>query len=101
MTRDRHVHVVYSGATTIDPLSLIMQESYDSPVTGHECVDGLLTIADRPNVVIGCEVAVVFPEDGVDVHPGVVGIDESQHREIQWLRHDGREQLDPAEPAGS
>jgi predicted metal-dependent phosphoesterase TrpH len=104
---DLHVHTTFSGRTTIYPLSLIMQESYNSPegvyrrakgrgmdlvtITDHDQIDGALTIADRPDVIIGCEVTGVFPDDGVRVHLGVLGINETQHREIQRLRHDIRE----------
>lgn len=116
MKLDLHVHTVYSGATTIYPLSLIMKESYNSPegvyrraraqgmdlvtITDHDCIDGVLTIADRPDVIVGCEVTAVFPKDGVNVHLGVLGIDESQHREIQRLRHDVRELLPYLRQAG-
>lgn len=107
MKLDLHVHTTYSGQTTIYPLSLIMKECYNTPegvyrrakargmdlvtITDHDQIDGALTIADRPDVLIGCEVTGVFPGDGVNVHLGVLGIDETQHREIQQLRHDVRE----------
>jgi predicted metal-dependent phosphoesterase TrpH len=104
MRLDLHVHTSYSGHTTIYPLSLIMKESYNSPegvyarakargmdlvtITDHDRIDGALTIADRPDVIVGCEVTGVFKNDGVRVHLGVLGISEAQHREIQRLRHD-------------
>jgi hypothetical protein len=60
---DTHVHTVFSGRTTIYPLSLIMNESYNSPegvyrrakargmdlvaITDHDTIDGALTLADR------------------------------------------------------
>jgi predicted metal-dependent phosphoesterase TrpH len=104
---DPHVHTVFSGRTTIYPLSLIMSESYNTPdgvyrrakargmdlvaITDHDCIEGALTIADRPDVIVGCEVTAVFPVDDVRVHLGLLGIDEVQHREIQRLRHDVRE----------
>lgn len=107
MKLDPHVHTVFSGRTTIYPLSLIMSESYHTPegvyrrakargmdlvaITDHDRIEGALTIADRPDVVIGCEVTAVFPSDDVRVHLGVLGIDEVQHREIQRLRHDVRD----------
>jgi hypothetical protein len=86
-----------------------MKESYNSPegvyrrakargmdlvtITDHDNIDGALAIADRPDVIVGCEVTAVFPGDGVAVHLGVLGITEEQHREIQRLRHDIRELL--------
>ena len=109
MRLDLHVHTYHSGHTTIYPLSLIMKESYNSPegvyrrarargmdlvtITDHDRIDGALTIADRPDVLVGCEVTGVFPNDGVSVHLGVLGISETQHREIQALRSDVRELL--------
>lgn len=36
--------------------------------------DTALTIADRPDVIIGCEVTAVFPNDDVRVHLGVLGL---------------------------
>jgi predicted metal-dependent phosphoesterase TrpH len=106
---DLHVHTEYSGQTTIYPLSLIMKESYNTPegvyrrakargmdlvtITDHDRIDGALRIADRPDVIIGCEVTGVFPGDSVRVHLGVLGISEAQHAEIQRLRHDVRELL--------
>jgi predicted metal-dependent phosphoesterase TrpH len=99
---DLHVHTHHSGNTTIYPLNLIMKESYNSPagvhrrakargmdlvtITDHDRIDGALTIADRPDVIIGCEVTGCFPNDGVRVHLGVLGITERQHCEIQRLR---------------
>ena len=109
MKLDLHVHTTHSGHTSIYPLSLIMHESYNTPegvyarakargmdlvtITDHDRIDGALTIADRPDVLVGCEVTGVFPNDGVRVHLGVLGISEAQHREIQRLRHDIRELL--------
>ncbi len=102
MKLDTHVHTHYSGNTTIKPLDRIMRESYNSvegvyrlaksrgmdlvAITDHDTIDGALTIADRPDVIIGCEVTGVFPNDGVRVHLGVLGLNERQHREIQALR---------------
>jgi predicted metal-dependent phosphoesterase TrpH len=106
---DPHVHTVFSGPTSIYPLSLIMNESYNSPegvyrrakargmdlvaITDHDVIAGALTIADRPDVIIGCEVTAVFPDDDVRVHLGVLGLDECQHAEVQRLRSNVRELL--------
>jgi hypothetical protein len=62
-------------------------------ITDHDRVDGALTIADRPDVIVGCEVTGAFPDDGVRVHLGVLGLTEAQHLEGQRLRHDVRELL--------
>jgi len=105
---DTHVHTLYSGNSTLKPLNRLLRESYNSvedvyrvaksrgmdlvAITDHDVIAGALTIAHRPDVIVGCEVTGVFP-DGVRVHLGVLGLSESQHREIQRLRHDIRELL--------
>jgi predicted metal-dependent phosphoesterase TrpH len=99
---DAHVHTFYSGHTSLYPLSLIMKESYNTPdgvyrrakargmdlvaITDHDTIDGALTIADRPDVIVGCEVTATFPEDGVRVHLNVLDITEAQFRDIDRLR---------------
>src|SRR5262245_15319456 len=104
MKLDTHVHTVYSGHSTIKPLTRVMRESYNSvegvyrrarergmdlvAISDHDTIDGALTIADRPDVIVGCEVTGVFPTDGVRIHLGVLGITEAQFREIQRLRTD-------------
>lgn len=106
---DTHVHTSYSGYSSIPGLARLMRESYNSPegvyrvakargmdlvtITDHDRIDGALTIADRPDVIVGCEVTAVFPADGVRVHLGVVGLNERQHEEIQRLRTDVSELL--------
>lgn len=109
MKLDTHVHTVYSGRSTIRPLDRILRESYNTPegvyrrakargmdlvaVTDHDRIDGALTIADRPDVIVGCEVTGVFPNDSVRVHLGVLGVTEAQHAEIQRLRYNVAELL--------
>lgn len=104
MKLDTHVHTVFSGHSTIPWVSRLMRESYNTPegvyrrakargmdlvaITDHDVIDGALTIADRPDVIVGSEVTGVFPGDGVKVHLLVLGINETHHREIQRLRHD-------------
>jgi predicted metal-dependent phosphoesterase TrpH len=99
---DAHVHTFHSGNTTIKPLDRIVKESYNSPenlyrlakargmdlvtITDHDSISGVLTIADRSDVIIGCEITALFPKDGVRCHIGVLGINEAQHREAQRLR---------------
>jgi predicted metal-dependent phosphoesterase TrpH len=100
---DTHVHTVYSGYSTIRPLARVMRESYNSvegvyrrakmrgmdlvAITDHDTIDGALAIADRPDVIVGCEVTGVFPHDGVRVHLGVLGVTPERHADIQRLRH--------------
>lgn len=109
MKLDTHVHTVYSGRSTIRPLDRFLRESYNTPegvyrrarargmdlvaITDHDRIDGALTIADRPDVIVGCEVTGVFPNDSVCVHLGVLGVTEAQHAEIQRLRHNVAELL--------
>jgi len=104
MKLDTHVHTTHSGYSTIKPLARVMRESYNSvegvyrlakargmdlvTITDHDVISGVASIADRPDVITGCEVTASFPEDGVRLHLGVLGLDEPQHREIQRLRHD-------------
>jgi hypothetical protein len=57
-------------------------------ITDHDRIDGALTIAHLPDVIVGCEVTAIFPRDGVRVHLGVLGLNEAEHREIQRLRQD-------------
>jgi predicted metal-dependent phosphoesterase TrpH len=101
---DAHVHTRYSGRTSLYPLSLIMRESYNRPeqvyrlakargmdlvaITDHDCIAGALALADKPDVIVGCEVTAAFPHDGVRVHLNVLDITEEQFLEIERRRHD-------------
>ncbi len=101
---DTHVHSSCSGYSTVPGLSRLMRESYNSPegvyraaktrgmdlvtITDHDRIDGALSIAHHPEVIVGCEVTGVFPGDGVRVHLGVLGLNEAQFDEIQRLRFD-------------
>jgi predicted metal-dependent phosphoesterase TrpH len=101
---DTHVHSTYSGYSSIPGLARLMRESYNSPdevyrlarsrgmdlvtITDHDRIDGALTIADRPGVIVGCEVTGIFPGDGVRVHLGVLGLNEAQFTEIERLKSD-------------
>lgn len=104
MKLDAHVHTHYSGMTSIWPLSLIMRESYNTPervyrlakargmdlvaITDHDTIDGALTLAHLPDVIVGCEVSASFPGTGVDVHLGVLDITPAQFQVIDRLRGD-------------
>lgn len=104
MKLDAHVHTHYSGMTTIWPLSYIMRESYNTPervyrlaksrgmdlvaITDHDTIEGALTLAHLPDVVVGCEVSASFPGTEVDVHLGVLDITPTQFSEIDRLRDD-------------
>ncbi len=96
MKLDAHVHTHHSGKTTIRYIDRIVQESYSAPeqlyrlaksrgmdlvtITDHDSIAGVLTIADRDDVIIGCEITATFPEDRAVCQIGVLGINEEQHR---------------------
>jgi len=106
MKLDTHVHTWHSGNTTIRPLRAVMRESYNTPervyalakvrgmdlvaITDHDEISGALSLGSGPDVVVGCEVTGVFPDDGVRVHLNVFGLTPETHREVQRLRHDVR-----------
>jgi predicted metal-dependent phosphoesterase TrpH len=106
---DTHVHTVHSGQSSIPPLNYFMRESYNTPervhalarargmdlvaITDHDQISGALALGHHADVIVGCEVTGVFPNDGVNVHLNVLDIDERQHREIQRLRRDVLELL--------
>lgn len=106
MKLDTHVHTRHSGNTSIHPLQRIMRESYNTPervyalakargmdlvaITDHDEISGALSLGRRHDVVVGCEVTGVFPDDGVRVHLNVFGLEAGTHLEIQRLRHDVR-----------
>lgn len=107
MKLDTHVHTFHSGNSTIYPLQHVLRECYNVPervydvarsrgmdlvtITDHDEISGAMAIADRPDVIVGCEVTGVFPDDGVKVHLNVFGSGVAQHHEIQRLRHDVRD----------
>lgn len=57
-------------------------------ISDHDTVAGALEIAHLPGVFLSSEVSARFPEDGCTIHCLVLGVTESQHDEIQRLRHD-------------
>ena len=60
-------------------------------ITDHDEISGALALTHLPDVIVGCEVTGVFPDDGVSVHLNVYGLAEVQHREVQQLRRDVRQ----------
>jgi predicted metal-dependent phosphoesterase TrpH len=109
MKLDTHVHTFHSGSSTIGPLRHVLRESYNTPelvyqlakargmdlvtITDHDVISGALTLAARPDVIVGCEVTATFPDDRVSVHLNVLGLGEHQFAEVDRLRHDVRELL--------
>ena len=107
MKLDLHVHTTHSGHTTIYPLSLIMQESYNTPegvyrrakARGMDLVDHHRPRPDRRRADHRGPARRHrrlrsdgrLPERRRRVHLGVLGVTEGQHAEIQRLRHDVRD----------
>lgn len=106
---DLHLHSSASGAATnwwVKSLGLgfSTRESYTDPadayalakaagmdfvtLTDHETIAGALTLADRPDVLIGEEVNATFPEDGSTVDVLVFGLSPADHAEAQARRRD-------------
>ena len=81
-----------------------MRESYNTPagvydtakkrgmelvtITDHDEISGALAIADRSDVIVGCEVTAEWPDADLCVHLNVLDITASQHDDIQRLRSD-------------
>ena len=117
MKLDTHVHTRHSGQSTIYPLNKFLRESYNSPeavyrtakargmdlvaITDHDEISGALTLSDRPDVVVGCEVTGRFADDRVKVHLNVLGLNTVQHVEIQRLACDVRDLMPICEPNDS
>lgn len=55
-------------------------------LTDQNTIEGCLEIAHMPDVILGEEVATVFPEDDCRIHVLVWGLNEAQHREIEKAR---------------
>lgn len=121
MRIDLHLHSVASGAATnwwVKGLGLGLEtrESYTPPedayrlakaagmdfvtLTDHETIDGALTIASCPDVLIGVEVSTAFPEDGSNVDVLVFGVDAAAHQELQARRADVYRLVDYLREAG-
>lgn len=116
MKLDTHVHTRHSGYSTIKPLHRILRESYNTPesvyrmtrergmdlvtITDHDTISGALEIADRPDVIVGCEVTASFPDDRVAVHLNVLGLTTETFAEVDRLRGDVRQLLPYLRRAG-
>jgi len=73
-------------------------------ITDHDSIDGCLEVlhrfGDLPDFIMGEEVTAFFPEFRHQVHVGVYGLSEAQHREIQALRSNGEELVGYLRQAG-
>jgi predicted metal-dependent phosphoesterase TrpH len=91
----------------VPPFHHFMRESYNTPegvyatakqrgmdlvtITDHDHVSGAQAIADRDDVIVGCEITAEFPDADLCVHLNVLDITAAQHAEIDRLRLDVRE----------
>ena len=99
---DLHCHSLASTKTTEKALDAIRcPESYSKPehiieqaklrgmdfvtITDHDSIEGVLTIANRPDVLVGEELTCWFPEDECKLHLLVYGITREQHDKLQSL----------------
>lgn len=55
-------------------------------LTDHNTLDGVLTMADRPDVFLSVESTTYFPEDGAKLHLLIWGLTEAQFETVQSLR---------------
>jgi glycosyltransferase involved in cell wall biosynthesis len=55
-------------------------------ITDHDCIDGCLAIADKPQSFISEQVSTYFPQDPCKVHVLVWGITPAQHQDISVFR---------------
>ncbi len=107
---DLHVHTRHSGlvkhlrflrardcySRPVDVYRTAKQRGMDLvTITDHDSIDGCLELLNRlgdlPDFIMGEEVTAAFPEFQHQIHVGVYGISEAQHREIQKLRGSGEE----------
>jgi predicted metal-dependent phosphoesterase TrpH len=107
---DLHVHTRHSGPAK-HLRFLRCRDCYSQPlevyrtakrrgmdlvtITDHDSIDGGLELLNRlgdlPDFILGEEVSTYFPAFRHEVHIGVYGLNEAQHREIQKLRPNGEE----------
>jgi glycosyltransferase involved in cell wall biosynthesis len=69
-------------------------------LTDHNTISGALEIAHHPDVVIGVEATVEFPEDRVPVHVLAWGLDEARWADMDRLRGNLYELVDYMGGAG-
>lgn len=107
---DMHCHSRYSGL--VKHLRFLRaRDCYSQPIdvyrraksrgmdlvtiTDHNSIDGCLELLNRfgdmPDFITGEEVTARLPDFKHEIHVGVYGLNESQHREIQRLRGDAQE----------
>ncbi len=102
---DMHCHSDASNKSSEVALNAIRcPESYSEPtnvyeqakrrgmdfvtITDHDSIEGVLKIADRPDVLMGEELTCWFPEDQCKMHVLVYGIGREEHASLQSLAKD-------------
>jgi len=104
---DSHVHSTHSGRASVSPFHHFMRESYSTPesvyvtakqrgmdlvtITDHDQISGAMSLDDRDDVIVGCEVTAEFPDVDLCVHLNVLDVTPAQFAEIDRLRLDVRE----------
>src|SRR4029453_2053316 len=104
MRADLHVHSRHSGTLGVPLLGAIARECYSEPeqvyetarrrgmdlvtLTDHDAIEGALQLAAaHENAFVSEEVPCTLP-GGRQIHIGVYGLEERQHRRIEALRTD-------------
>ena len=103
MKCDLHVHTHHSGMCTVPVIKRICRESYNDPhelydtlkrrgmdfvtVTDHDSIDAVEPLRHHKDFFLSEEVS-CKTEHGTELHMGVYGIEESDHRELQSRRDD-------------
>jgi glycosyltransferase involved in cell wall biosynthesis len=102
---DLHCHSLASSLTAETILNAIhCPECYSDPaevyaqarrrgmglvtITDHDTIDGAMSIADRPDVIVGEELTCWFPEDQCKMHVLVYGITPADHAHLQSVAKD-------------
>lgn len=55
-------------------------------ITDHDTINGVLEIAEYPEVFISCEYTVIFPDEKAKIHVLVYGLTEELHRDLLRLK---------------
>lgn len=57
-------------------------------ISDHDTIDGVTSLGDRPDVLVGVELTCWFPEDDCKLHVLVWGLTAEQHRHLQDIAKD-------------
>ena len=103
MRCDLHVHTLHSDVCPVPWLGRVCRECYSEPravyetlkargmdlvtVTDHDSIDASESLRSKPDFFLSEEVTAEMPS-GTEIHIGVYGIDDRQHRGMQARRKD-------------